>query len=340
MKARLTTALVAGLIVVGSLCLYVFRRRPVYPLSAQPPVEPSNRVQFRRITPPPLHLVPLSQYELSSNYKKTRLRQVTCWCRAKISSEAVFIHALNLRGLIRQNLSDRTDIAFYDLLLEAVLSDAEYQRRFPGFPLLFDTAYGAGYRRASRSARSLVARLRGGMPHVDKALSTLGELGLGLSTPIETHSGTSHTLAAVLEDSLARWHPDRESEWTLIAVCDYLSTQREWQDAQGNKRSVDDVLLAVLRHRMRSPCFGTHRLYALAKARMRVQRTPGFFNRVLIEEVERELRDVSSALAQTQHPAGFWEPKQVLPPDSSPWPADAYANDPRLGLMVTGHMLE
>jgi hypothetical protein len=179
----------------------------------------------------------------------------------------------------------------------------------------------------------------GGMAHVDNVLSTLGELGVSLSAEVDTHSGTRHTLADVLEDSLRRWRPDRESEWSMIAYCDYLLAQREWEDSENQHRNVDDILATVLNRNTPGPCFGTHRYYALAKACKRSRATPGFFSHDLIRQAEQELTSVSNQLSQSQHPSGYWDPESIGK-GSLMWSPDVSSKDRRLRLVVTGHMLE
>jgi hypothetical protein len=262
---------------------------------------------FKR-TPHPLHLVPLRDYHLSPSLRLAFLTQATNWCHAKVANEAVRIHAVRLTNLAKESLTDGHQILFYSKLQTALLDSGEHERRFHGLPVLFDTPYGAGYR--TRPGEHNVdppelADVVSGMTHVDKVLSTLGELDVSLDTEIVTHSGRRRVLMAVLEDSLQRWHPNRENEWTLAAYCSYLDEQREWKDAKGNKRCVDDVLNAVYKHKRGSPCYGTHRLYGLARACSRARVTPNFFTASLVRQAENELIAVSKTLACRQHAGGY-----------------------------------
>jgi hypothetical protein len=299
-----------------------------------------RRVVVRDAAPLPLTLYPVRGYRLSAESETVLLSEISRWSRAKAGSEAVFIHALRLRNVARRPGRAPVDPDLYDTLLESVLDDTKYQLWSAGFPLLHETPYGAGYRTRQLTSESSIPGLSavsGGMTHVDKVLSVLGELGLDLTTPVVAHGGGRFTLADVLEDSLQRWHPARESEWSLLAYCDYLRGQRAWTDSQDTPRSLDDVLRAVLNAR-KGACYGTHRLYGLAKAVARERAVPGTFDRVLLGEVEQELRTVAARLAEQQHPSGYWAPGWDRPP--GPGGVEPKGEDYRTRLIVTGHMLE
>lgn len=216
-----------------------------------------------------------------------------------------------------------------------MLNAEEYRRRSFSLPMLYDTPYGAAYRRAPGTNEPTGFYI-GGMTHVDKVLSTLGELGIGLTAELVTEACTHRVLSDVLEDSLKRWHPERESEWTLVAYCSYLQLQRTWISADGREWSVDDVLGTVMRA-TRSPCFGTHRLYGIARACMRARQTPGFFTQGLVAEAEHYLQKVSAELALTQLGDGSWRPP--VADDSTPRGTPDF-DDHDLRLQVTGHLLE
>ena len=289
----------------------------------------------REVVPTPLAVFPLADYQLPETYRLALLTQVTDWSHRKLSSEGVIVHALRLRRLARLSELNGARKSFYEQLLESVLDDRRYQVWAPGFPLLYDTQYGACYRTSARGPGKMI----GGIPHVDKVLSTLGELGVGLSTDITTHGGQCRQLADVLQDSLCRWHPDRENEWTLIAYCTYLTTQRKWVDANGVPRSIDDVLRAVLGRTTVGPCFGIHRWYGLAKACMRARQTPGFFEPTEVQKAETVLQSICAQLVSSQHPSGYWDPQRVNA-SGVPWIEGGDLDDPRLRLVVTGHLLE
>ncbi|MCI0460177.1 MAG: hypothetical protein L0Z62_24765 [Gemmataceae bacterium] len=273
---------------------------------------------------------------MSPDNQSTILTYAGRWCRIKLGQEAALVHALRLRNLIH-GYGTQNEKTFHEFLLRLILNDEEYRRWAPGFPMLYDTPYGATYRTMDRIGRG--GRYVGGMTHVDKVLSALGELGFALTTELVTTSGRRPALADVLEDSLKRWHPERENEWTLLAYCAYLRTQTAWRAADGNQYAVDDVLKAVLKQKHPGPCFGAHRLYGLARASMRARETPGFFSADLIQEAEQVLKDASARLIRSQHPDGYWLPNWTGDPrPDSDNPEDA--TDPRVRVSVTGHMLE
>ncbi len=290
----------------------------------------------RTVSPCPVRTVPLPGFAMSPDNQAIILSHANRWCRIKLGQEAALVHALRLRNLVHL-YGTEDDKAFHAFLLRSILNDAEYQRWAPGFPMLYDTPYGASYRTVDRFTQG--GRYVGGMTHVDKVLSALGELGFALNTDLVITSGRKHVLADVLEDSLKRWHPERENEWTLLAYCVYLPTQKTWAAADGSCYAVDDVLTAVLRQTQPGPCFGAHRLYGLARACMRARETEGFFSPGLIHEAEQVLRNACTQLIRTQHPDGSWPPGWTRNTSSGP-PTGEDPTDPRVRLSATGHMLE
>ncbi len=291
----------------------------------------------RTATPIRFATHPLSGFSLAPADRFLLLEKTSTWGRIKSSEVSVQIHLLRLRNLWHA-FGDESSRSLCDQLMESLLNAQEYRKRGGTFSILFDTPYGAAYR--IKMLGSPLGESVDGMTHVDKLLSVMGELGYGLDVEIVTHSGRKGTLADILEDSLKRWKPGRESDWTLIAYCSYLRNQRSWVDGDGQLRSVDDVLASILARKTPGPCFGTHHLYGVARACMRERATPGFFSRDLIAQAERLLREASRNLERSQSPDGSW---------SLRWNGGSHAGensqhdmeiDPRLYVVVTGHMLE
>lgn len=287
----------------------------------------------RNAVPRPLRLHPLRGFTISPDDRRKLISEATRWCYLKSRDLAIRIHALRLRNVARA-WGEAESLPFYDRLLRSMLDDTD-PKVGAVFSILFQTPYGAGYR--VQNAEEKGADAAGGITHVDKILSVMGELGFGLDTGIITHDGARFTLADVLEDSLKRSRPGREVEWSLIAYCDYLPRQDRWVTGDGTSRTVDDILEEVLRRQ--GACFGSHRLYALARAIQRGKRDPGFFGSDLMAQAESQLRLASERLTKSQRADGSWWPNWA---DDRPVPqgGESDALDPRLSVAVTGHMLE
>jgi len=256
---------------------------------------------------------------------------VSRWSFVKLGNEAALIHALRLRNIANE-YKGLPSGHVYDLALHSVLDATEYRRWAFSLPILYDTPYGAAYR--VKNLDDPRAYYLGGMTHVDKVLSVLGELGFSLNVEIVTDSERRATLADVLEDSLKRWSPEVESEWTLLAYCSYLNQQNTWVSADGRKRSVDEVLRAVLERR-RGPCFATHRLYGLSRACMKTREAPWFFSNEIAREAENTVREASSHLATTQLPDGSWYPDVLGASENV-----GGAPDDEMRFQITAHLLE
>lgn len=328
----------AGLVAVAvGAGAYHTLRAPAAPAPAA-----AAGVADRAAAPAPLALRPVRGFHLTPADREELLAHTTRWVGAKSVDTGVLIHAVRLNGLLTP-ADPQPRVHLYRDLLDAVLHDDVYRVVHGGLPLLFETPYGVGFRSQPLEhvgkENPFALDGAGGMTHVDKVLSTLGELGYPLTTPVTPRGGRKFTLADVLDDSLARWHPDRENEWTLLAYCDYLRDQREWATAAGARRSVDEVLRAVLDRKAVSPCFGTHRLYGLTKAIVRGRATPGFFSPALLAEAEHELRAVGQTLVARQWADGSWAPVRAGVPEVRP-AGQATDDDYRSRLVITGHMLE
>jgi hypothetical protein len=224
---------------------------------------------------------PLPGYAVSPEFRRFLLEQVVLYGRAKGMAEpAVAVHALRLRDKVLE-MKGFGGKAFFEKTLRLIVDDREYRKAGRPFPILMDTAYGAGFRtqaNARQGIRITNAALAGGMTHVDKVLSTLGELGIPLDYRLVTETDREYPLAAVLEDSMQRFHLKRELEWSVNAYCDYLGNQQSWRNSRGEEFSFDDVAQALLDRRISdSPCFGTHWVYAVAKICVRWRRAPGCY---------------------------------------------------------------
>lgn len=101
--------------------------------------------------------------------------------------------------------------------------------------------------------------------HTDQLLMIFGRMGLSLDTPILLANGEQSSVKAALNYSLREVHTLKELAFALPAYCAYLPTGTLWKNKYRTTMDISD-LAAKLADRPTDwgPCFGTHRLYALA----------------------------------------------------------------------------
>ena len=211
-----------------------------------------------------------------------------------------------------------------------ILTDNTAAMKALGKPLLFETRFGIRYEDLSHDPAAM------GENHRDYFLATFAELGLPLTTPLKTASGT-FTIADLLRDSTANFYISQaELPWTVIAYRIYLAGDKSWTNRDGKHFTFDDLAEALLaRPRGTGSCAGTHAIYALS---LLLREEGG--RRVLSEQPRAKaiirLRDDVAAAVAAQSPEGYW---------GLDWPAGRPPR-PRLldndfwRLLVTGHMLE
>ena len=159
-------------------------------------------------------------------------------------------------------------LAFGDGL---VLYDPESKQLVNAVPFLCDDKLKTekfGYRLFQKRPDGLRV-LRGAkfvlQDHADQLLMIFGRMGLSLDTPILLENGEQSSVKAALNYSLREVHTLGELAFTLPAYCKYLPPKKRWKNKYGTPMVIGK-LAAKLADRPidRGPCFGTHRLYALA----------------------------------------------------------------------------
>lgn len=293
-------------------------------------------------SPRPLKTYPLRGFRVDAESRIALLRRVANAVILK-SFTAGHIHALRLLNLARATPRFEA-LADYERCLRWMTDSPSYTRSGSLLPLVIDTPHGAGYRTRVRDRGGVASpqdELLGGMTHVDKVLSVLGELGVPLSYRVVTDSGATYPLAAVLEDSLQRHHARREPEWSFVAYCEYLG-RRTWTNDWGETFDLDQLLRRLLDQEPGAgPCLGGHRMYALAKACAAAEGSEGLFDPATIRRVEDHLRAASRALEASQAVDGSWG-RDWPGPMAAPAPPIVEGPDaaPMESLTATSHHLE
>lgn len=271
----------------------------------------STALLDRHVVPVPLQTYPLKSFQLAPTVGSRLLSDVVSASVSKnMGDPAVAVHALRLRGYGLDVLPPNEKEFFNDEL--KLLTDDRHFREFgSGLSMLVETPFGAGYRTRSRASTrfsgSVSAIAEGGMTHVDKVPSVLGELGIGLDYPIVPVSNQTMTVADVLEDSLQRFSFERELEFSLIAYCCYLH-QASWTTRHGTTHSVDEIAERLLeRPAEDGVCLGTHRIYAIAKYSIWARRFSDISSPEIRSRCEAYLTRVSKLLADCQAKDGAWD---------------------------------
>lgn len=195
---------------------------------------------------------------------------------------------------------------------------------------LVRTRHGVRYRPTTAAAM--------GENHRDVFLATYAGLGVPLSTPVTVADGSPATLADVLRDSVAHFHlGQREIEWTAVAYALYMPAAGQWQNADRETFSRDQLAEELLRREYGgSPCAGTHLLSAMT-ALLRVDAAVPRLSPPVRAALHRRVKDAVSRARERQRTDGAW---------TSTWNAAtgaeiaALPTDESECLLVTGHLLE
>lgn len=254
--------------------------------------------------------------------------------RWRMSKTANILHALRLWGGDATFSHDaplgegRATIADSRRMLTVMLDMKEFNQANVGpSPFLYRTEYGAGITEYLPSG--------GNVAHVDQYLKVMGELGLEAATPIRLADGHEATLADVLRDSLAKYRPTQELEFTAVAYSRWLPPNREWRDREGVRHTLDELCLAMAAKPIgEGACAGAHAPYALANL-IRAHRAVPCLSGRAVAAAEGRLREVSGLLDRHRLPGGGWY---------SAWHRSAAPDpvgDPTFQFVVaTGHHLE
>lgn len=160
--------------------------------------------------------------------------------------------------------------------------------------------------RTPHGVREQVGDLPSLSPHVDNLLAVCAEGGLPLSTPIRTKGGEA-SLAVLLADSLARFEPGQEIEFTAVALARYLPPERSWTDRFGRPHSLDEVVDALLATPAgQGVCAGTHVPISLATLH-RIGEERGVLSASKLARIEERLRGLTRLLEHAQADDGSWD---------------------------------
>jgi hypothetical protein len=215
-----------------------------------------------------------------------------------------------------------------------LLDHRAYHRIAPGdAPLLLRTPYGVRVRTYSAGVAGTFA---GELAHPDDLLTACGEVGLPADTPLHTADGEAR-VGDLVSDSVARFTPRQELEWTAEALARYLAPRRRWANRFGEEFSFDDAADALLaRAPGRGACLGTHVPYALA-CLCRIDESHPILSPRARERVARRLRETSLLLVAARQGEGHWSGRWA--PGVRDFPRTPAA-EAGAAVVATGHHLE
>ena len=213
-----------------------------------------------------------------------------------------------------------------------VLTDETLSKKHLGQSLLFQTRHGIRYRLPSPKGPSS----EDGESHRDLFLATFAELGLSLSTPMRTATG-SFKVRDLLQDSVQNFDlKQQEIAWTAIAYCLYLPQQKEWHNRDGESFTFDDLATELVQRPFReSSCGGTHLLYAMTLL-VRVNSVSPCLSASTREVIIQRLRESVSVAVASQTNEGYWNLEWNQTKTAVPAKIDTLF----YRLLVTGHLVE
>jgi hypothetical protein len=153
----------------------------------------------------------------------------------------------------------------------------------------------------------LEAGSKTGQGHEDQWLGYLSQCGLPIDQPIKV-GNASYTVRDLI--SQAQWdiYDGMEATWTLMAFGTYLPLNAEWTAKDGSKWNIERVVRMETNQNLAdSACGGTHRLYALARARNRYLEEGGKLTddpEGTWERADKKIKDAITAAREFQQPDG------------------------------------
>lgn len=254
-------------------------------------------------------------------------------------SLSLLVHGVHLYGA-QFSLPPLADASRAHTASEVMLDTQKAKEYFRGLVPMVTTRYGV-------RCPTLLLRNSHLQPereaHVGQLLATFAECGLPLTTPVTTESRSDHTIADVLNDTLATFTLDEpQIEWVAVALAMYLPPVNSWENKFGNKFNFDQLLETLLARRFDDPnlsCQGTHLLYSLAVL-MQADAQRKVLSVNSRERLAAYLTDQAAFLTERQLSSGRW---------SNAWYSTEATHVPivepidgfdRLGVTIVGHHLE
>jgi hypothetical protein len=153
----------------------------------------------------------------------------------------------------------------------------------------------------------LEAGTKTGQGHEDQWLGYLSQCELPIDQPIKVGDAT-YTVRDLITQSQWDIYDGMEATWTLMALGTYLPLDAEWTAKDGSKWNIDRVVRMEADQSLAdSACGGTHRLYALTRARNRYLAEGGQLTdntQGTWELTDKKIKDAIAAAREFQQPDG------------------------------------
>jgi hypothetical protein len=187
--------------------------------------------------------------------------------KMKLISPDIHVHFVKLFSMMEDLFSqDSEELDFINESLSFLLDQTKFRPFGRADKLFLRSPWGVAYRTVPRSRPLDYFAVPNGISHRDGALESFVEIGLPLNTAFKFEDGHHATLVNLLEDSLARFSvSEGDLEWTATAYSYLFYSKSTWRNKNDEQYSFADLA----RHLYSAinkigPCFGTHRIIALA----------------------------------------------------------------------------
>lgn len=153
----------------------------------------------------------------------------------------------------------------------------------------------------------LEAGSKTGQGHEDQWLGYLSQCGLPIDQPIRV-GDSSYTVNDLITQAQWDIYDGMEGTWTLMAFSTYLPLDTTWTASDGSEWSIDRLVqMETDQPLIDSACGGTHRLYALTRARNRYLDEGGELTddgEGTWEQADRKIKDAIVKAREYQQPDG------------------------------------
>lgn len=186
---------------------------------------------------------------------------------------------------------------------------------------------------------------RKGQFHVDKILQVLAEIGMPATTRVVPRvtgeSSREWTVNDILNESLWKYSPYQEAEFTISAFSRWLSPPATWENRFGTRYNMNDLVNSLLDEpKTNHACVGMHLPYALVSALRANQQGP-ILSDANVKRIEARLQEITRTLVKVQQADGSWGTEWNGHFDRRPNDGMWYLDTPPFPeVYATGHHLE
>ncbi len=264
------------------------------------------------------HPVPELAKKYSSEIVRSLLADMVFVQQSKRISPDIHVHLIKLIPMAGflfpldseqvRLLKDSLDFLLNQQRFELNLTDRLFLR----------TPYGVAYRTVPQARPMEYFNIVFGMSHRDAVLESLVEIGLPLSTTLTFADGGSAEAFDLVSDSVSRFSiPEFDLEWSATSYSYLLQPQSSWRNR--NDDQFDFPLLT--QHLVSSlnqvgPCFGVHRIIALAH----ILFSKSMGNCPMAIKLASAIREWCQILDRNQLDDGTWNSNYLASPTYGKYP--------------------